>query len=257
MVDTVALVVIHNKECAESVTCGCLRDVPVRVTVLDNSTQPNGNDAYARARGWKYVDMGGNKGLAKAYNRGIECAAADSALICLFDDDTQLGADYFDKLRRAAQEHPLAKVFLPLVYDEIGLLSPSVSEGLAVRRVESVSQIPAGGLNGINSGMAIRTGVFSHYRYDESYFLDCIDHDFLRYIRSRGEEIAVFDAVLKQRFFENSDAGTQAVIQRFKIFKKDFKRYCGAQGRRYYRREIVERKKALCLKYKSIRMLFI
>jgi GT2 family glycosyltransferase len=258
MADIYVLVVIYNAECADSVTCGCLKSTAgVHVMLLDNSTLPNNNEAYTRALGWRYIRMEGNKGLARAYNKGIEQITDNCALVCLFDDDTQIGEDYFIKLREAAEKDVEARVFLPLVYDEVGLLSPSVADGLAVRRVDSISEIPPDRINGINSGMAIRAGIFSNFRYDEKYFLDCIDHVFLRYIRECGYKIALFDAVLKQSFFENSGADMDAVVKRFKIFKKDFKRYCGKTGRRYYCREIIERKKALYLKYKSIRILFI
>jgi len=254
-----ALVVIYNKECANSVACKCLRTIEdIRVIIVDNSTIQTSNAEFAKMNNWEHVSMEGNFGLAKAYNRGIELAG-ESSVICLFDDDTEVDKEYFEKLRQVETQEPDTKVFLPMVFDEIGLLSPSVIRGLAVSRVDSMTEIEPENINGINSGMAIRREVFNDYRYDEGYFLDYIDHAFIRDMKKRGFTISVFDAKLKQAFFANSRADAGAVIRRFKIFKKDFKRFCGetVPGRKYYSKEITEQKKAMFLKYRDIRMMLM
>jgi GT2 family glycosyltransferase len=255
-----ALVVIYNKPCENSPVCRKLQEINnIVVVVVDNSTVQTTNAEFASQRGWIYINMGGNFGLSKAYNRGIESVKENDAIICLFDDDTQVDEEYFDLLMKKAMEEPNTKVFLPMVYDEIGLLSPSVINGLIVSRVTDASKISSENINGINSGMAIRRGVFDNYRYDETYFLDYIDHAFIRDMKRRGVSISIFDAQLKQAFFANSDADVAAVIRRFKIFKKDFKHFCEetSEGRRYYSKEISEQKKAMFLKYKDIRLLLM
>ncbi len=255
-----ALVVIYNKECTDSIACQCLKTISdVCVIIADNSTIPTSNADFAQQNGWKYVSMGGNFGLAKAYNRGIELAEVQNSIICLFDDDTEVDKNYFEELMQKEREEPDTKLFLPLVYDEIGLLSPSVIKGLVVSRVTDISDIEAENINGINSGMAIRRDVFYDYRYDESYFLDYIDHAFIRDIKQRGLKISVFSVQLKQAFFANSQAEIAAIIKRFKIFKKDFKHFCGEspEGCKYYRKEITEQKKAMFLKFKNIRLLLM
>lgn len=255
-----ALVVIYNKECKDSVACQCLRTIEnIRVIIVDNSTIQTTNAGFAQKNDWKYVSMGGNFGLAKAYNRGIELAEVQNSIICLFDDDTEVDKNYFEELMQKEREEPDTKLFLPLVYDEIGLLSPSVIKGLVVSRVTDISDIEAENINGINSGMAIRRDVFNDYRYDEKYFLDYIDHAFVRDMKSRGCVISIFEAKLRQAFFANSHSDIGAVIRRFKIFKKDFKRFCeiSAEGYRYYCKEITEQKKAMFLKYRDIRLLLM
>lgn len=255
-----ALVVIYNKECLDSIVCQCLQTIKdVRVVIIDNSTIRTSNADFSKQNGWEYIFMGGNCGLAKAYNRGIESVEDQSSIICLFDDDTEVDKKYFEILMQKEQEEPNTKVFLPMVYDEVGLLSPSVIKGLAVSRVTDISEIEAKNINAINSGMAIRRDVFIDYRYDEGYFLDYIDHAFIRDIKERRLTISVFNAQLRQAFFANSQADVAAVIRRFKIFKKDFKRFCGesAAGHKYYCKEITEQKKAMFLKYKDIRLLLM
>lgn len=255
-----ALVVIYNKTINESKACQCLSCLKnVNLIIVDNSTKTNDNEKTVLSRGWRYLNMGGNKGLAKAYNRAIESIENEHGLICIFDDDTDIGLDYFDKLAQISQQEPDTDIFLPLVYDEVGLLSPSVIEGLAVRRVSDAKDIPIDMINGINSGMAIRMRVFNNYRYDEGYFLDYIDHAFLRDMKRRNHRMTILKTSLKQNFFANSEANVNDVVRRFQIFRKDFKRFCGSSlnGRIFYLKEITERRKEMYIKYRKISMLFI
>lgn len=255
-----ALIVIYNKTINESKACQCLEYYKdINIIIVDNSTRMNNNEKTALSRGWRYFNMGGNKGLAKAYNRAIEEINSEDGVLCLFDDDTEINKDYFNKLEEISQQEPETDIFLPLVYDEIGLLSPSVIEGLAVKRVNDPKDISIDKINGINSGMAIRMRVFSDYRYDQKYFLDYIDHAFLRDMKKRNNRINIVETALKQNFFDNSNANENDVVRRFKIFRRDFKRFCGNsfEGRVFYLKEIIERKKSMYLKYKKISMLFI
>jgi len=258
--DIYALVVVYNKQCKDSPSCRSLQAIhDIRVIIVDNSTIETTNADFAQRNGWDYMHMGGNVGLAKAYNSGINTIGERGSIICLFDDDTEVNWEYFDILIQKVMQEPDTKVFLPLVYDEIGLLSPSVIEGLRVKRVHDIKDIPVDMINGINSGMAIRSVVFNDYRYDEGFFLDYIDHAFIRDMKQKGFAISIFNAKLEQNFFANSNAAASAVIRRFKIFKKDFKRFCGKskEGRRYFYKEVIEQKKAMFLKYKDIRMLLM
>ncbi len=255
------IIVIYNKSCSASITCRCLKDINnINVIIVDNSTIHNDNTSMAEFNGWKYIDMYGNKGLAKAYNRAIESIKKDNSIICLFDDDTEVNIDYFNSLSKQAAEQPDTKIFLPLVYDEIGLLSPSIINDLAVKRVNSIDEISSDKINGINSGMAIKGDVFDYYKYDEKYFLDYIDHAFLRDMKKNHYKIAILNARLNQAFFANTNTDLELTIKRFKIFKKDFKRFCGKslKGHYYYFREITNQKKQLYLKNdRLIKLLFI
>lgn len=253
------LIVIYNKTINESKACQCLdffKDI--NIIIVDNSTRINDNEKIARSRGWRYLNMGGNKGLAKAYNRAIEEINSEDGILCLFDDDTEINKDYFNKLEEISRQEPETDIFLPLVYDEIGLLSPSVIKGLAVKRVNDPKDIPIDKINGINSGMAIRMKVFKDYRYDQKYFLDYIDHAFIRDMKKRNHHMTIFETILKQNFFANSNANVDDVVRRFQIFRKDFKRFCGdsISGRVFYFKEIMERRKEMYLKYRKISMLF-
>lgn len=224
------LLVIHNRACEDSPPCEQLRLLPnARVVVVDNSTEPNDNGRYCAARGFGYLSMGGNLGLAKAYNHGIAWIKqnTDATHVVLFDDDTALPETFLDETAAYIAKTDNEQIFLPVVYDEKGLLSPCAIDGLRVRRLTSPYEVTPKGITGINSGMTIDLAVFDDYRYDERYFLDYIDHAFVRDMKARGYFFAVTMLELRQQFFDNARGNKQAARRRLAIFKKDFRRFCG------------------------------
>lgn len=225
-----ALVVIHNRRCEDSPSCEGLRvDTQARAVVVDNSTEENDNARYCARRGFGYVSMGGNMGLAKAYNRGIAWIKThtDATHVLLLDDDTTLPEGFLGNTVKFIEEHPQATVFTPLVQDEAGLLSPCHIDGLHVTRVTDPAQLTAETFTAINSGLTAALTVFDDYAYDESYFLDYIDHAFFRDMKARGIPIAVTGQTLLQRFAGNERGNKQAAYRRLSIFKQDFRRFCG------------------------------
>ncbi len=232
------LLVIYNQRGGDSPSCEALRALRYpRVLVVDNSTGDFGNAAYCEQAGFAYLSMGGNQGLSKAYNRGIAYLRehTDATHVVLLDDDTTLPPTYFDTLRESIDEHPDCRIFLPLVRDEAGLLSPCAIRGLQVSRVQSPTELTQDSITGINSGMALSLDLFRDYRYNEAYFLDYIDHAFLRDMKARGEPIVVCDVTLHQRFSGNDYSNKEASKRRYELFRRDFRVFCGRslRGRLY------------------------
>lgn len=247
-------VVIYNKQCGESTTCDSISRLSnLKVIVIDNSTENNENEQYCQQKGWHYIDMGGNKGLAKAYNRAEQAIDDHNAVLCLFDDDSVVAQGYLDGLCTALEQQPDKKILMPLIYDKAGLMSPSTSDGLAIRRADKLEDLTQQNISGVNSGMAIRREVFDDYQYDEGYFLDYIDHAFLRDMRRLGNKIGYFKADFQhEAMFESEEATVDSVCKRFKLFKKDFRRYCGRtfNGRKNYYWELYRQKKHFFLTIK-------
>ncbi len=234
-IEIYAVVVVYNTRCEDSITLRSLDGAEgVGVLVVDNSTVETGNGEYCRQKGWEYCPMGGNFGLAKAYNRALEYLKGKDGIVVWFDDDTSVPADYFEALRRSAEENPDIAVFVPYVFDEAGLLSPCYIKGCRVRRLRQDEKVEEENITAINTGMAVRLEAFEGYRYDEGYFLDYIDHAFLRDCKERGQKIGVFDAVLRQRFSDNSHDDLEKDLVRFRIFAKDFSRFCLSRGSRVH-----------------------
>ena len=258
-------VVVYNKECTDSTTCESMKDIKnINVILLDNSTIKTNNIVYCENVGWTYMSMNGNKGLAKAYNRAIDIIPFKDSILCLFDDDSKVTDDYFIKLREAFKEQKDKDILLPFIFDHNGLLSPSIIDGLIISRADDISGLEGKEITGVNSGMAIRSEILENYRYDERYFLDYIDHVFLRDMRNRGYNIGYFEAKFQhETFFGLPDTPISAIRKRLKIFKKDFRRFCGSSfyGFKVYQREMYELKKHFMLTHKNwkdwIKIIFI
>lgn len=224
-----AAVVIYNRECADSAACcSLLHTGDIGFYLMDNSTQPNGNAAWCAQQGWRYIAMGGNQGLPKAYNAALEQAQSLFDALALFDDDTAVPAEYFDRLRERLSASP-AQVFVPIVRDEAGLLSPCAIHGHRVRRATR-SDVWQEDFTAINSGLALRLPVHGGLRYDEGYFLDYADHAFVQALKAVGAAFEVLPVELRQRFSNNQRGDTAAALRRYRVFRTDFTRFCADTG---------------------------
>ena len=233
-----AVIVLYNKNYSESETYNTIKDTKdLQIIVCDNSTKEMGN-AVLNEHGVWYVDMQGNKGLSKAYNRAIALLQQKEATgyLCIFDDDTKIPSEYFSAIQDAAEKTD-ADVYLPLVFDVLGYMSPCKLEGYKARRIDELNEITKENISGINSGMAVNLRVFDNYRYDEMYFLDCIDHAFMREMKRRDKKIEVLENVsLYQNFsFTSETTDKKAAKNRYNILKKDFSYFCSdsLKGRIY------------------------
>ena len=222
-----AIVVLYNKRIDESLTLECLKDMQdIRIIVCDNSTKNYHNESLARKLNFSYINMGGNRGLSCAYNKAISFLKSEAGYVCLFDDDTKVTKEYFEKLKLAVKEEK-KDIYLPFLYDSIGILSPCKIKGVFVKRFKDKKNINKKNITGINSAMAINLDIFKEgYRYNESYFLDYIDHDFVRTIKKKNKKIGILDVNLFQNFSGSSSLSKDSSLKRFKIFKKDFKLFC-------------------------------
>lgn len=254
-----AVVVVYNISCSQSKTCQCLTEQKdINVMVMDNSTRDYQNEQYCLQQGWSYYSMQGNKGLAKAYNRVLDELDKKQGIVVWFDDDTIVPKGYFNELSIAVQNHPEADIFVPKIYDEKAMLSPCLIKGYSVSRLADADDYNSlENLTAINTGMACRLSLFEHYRYDERYFLDCIDHAFIRDMKKRGHNIFVFNTKLAHRFSDNIHDNKQADMTRFKIFARDFALFCSNDiaGRCFYIYKMLARGFKLCLLHKSIAFL--
>lgn len=259
-----ALVVVYNKSCADSPTCRALEaqtgTAPCPIIIYDNSTSDFQNRAYCEARQWIYLGGNGiNAGLSKAYNAGISYAKehALAQMICLFDDDTHLEEAYFQQLQQAAADSA-CKIFVPLIYADQSLISPSLlKSGYRIRgfRNEDEALHYSGKeLTAINSCMAIDLSLFDRYQYDEAVFLDGIDHRFLSDMKQQGETIQVFPYRCRHEFSGGSVPPKAAALHRFAIFRKDF-RYLFRKQKGIFVRVVGKRALKLTLQYRSLAFL--
>lgn len=260
--DLFGIIVIYNKNVRDSITYQCLKKQDdLQVVVCDNSTQNFDNKNIVENDGFYYVDMHGNAGLSKAYNAALNVISSVNegmkGYVSLFDDDTFIPNIYFLKLRSEIRTKK-SDIFLPIVKDEVGILSPSVMKKYYCHRApENVWAVKEDELCGINSGMSIRLRIFKKYRYNEKIFLDYVDHNFLRDMRKRHRRVSIMDVEIRQTFSSNI-RNKEKELNRFKIFKKDINEFYkgGFWSRFFFYYVITRRKMQLTRKYRDPRIMF-
>lgn len=204
-----AIVIVYNKNIKDSVTCSCLGKILTdnfEVIIVDNSTSDMGNMKECQVLGYKYISMGGNKGLSKAYNAAIENTNAD--VLILLDDDTEINQKYMEILNEAVVNHPNVDIFAPIVYGQDGVIySPNefnfIKNKLIKKPEQNVSQER---FNAIASCLAIRKIVFDNYRFNESLFVDQIDQYFFCEQRRLGRKFMKIEAIIQQNFYQRGEA---------------------------------------------------
>ena len=255
------IVVVYNKNCKDSLTCKSLENAKgVKVVILDNSTKEYGNETYCRKSDWVYINNNGNIGLSRAYNKGIEYLQSENfkGYMCLFDDDSEFDANYFDCIAKW-KDHDCAAdkkhIILPVVYSGETIISPcKIDENMRTSVFTSVDEAMGYSgcdITGINSAMAIQFSVFDNYRYDENIFLDGIDHKFMSDMKKSGCTVSVIDYVMKQNFSGNEKPSMDAALNRFAIYAKDMK-YIMAQNMAGYKKLLIRRLLRLTVTYKSL-----
>ena len=160
----VATIVIYNKSIENSITCKNIlsfNEDLIEILIVDNSTSNYGNKAYCENKNIKYISMGGNQGLSKAYNAAIDLSK-DKDVIILFDDDTDVTKQYFEQLQIALDSNPDVDIFAPIIYGQDGVIySPNRYNFMRSQYIQEISQeIPQEEFNAIASCLAIRMRVF-------------------------------------------------------------------------------------------------
>lgn len=233
-----------------------------RVVICDNST----DDAILKANVEQsarlspkiiYVSMDGNQGLAKAYNRGLrDC---ESEFVAIFDDDTEVPAEYFDKTNGYCERDP-ADIYLPVVRSRDIIMSPCIKHGLSFKPIHSINDLKGvADISAINSGMVVRRAFYERCRYDERLFVDGIDHRFMDDARAAHAHIVIMsDVHLTQQYSQEIHDEAKQVI-RLRIRAKDSRVYYGdtMRGHLHCTLMIQYWKIKIAIKYRNPKLLLI
>lgn len=249
------IIVLYNKT-FDKTSYKELMEHGVSLIVCDNSTRAMGNGAAVANAGAHYISMGGNKGLACAYNKAIDMirdklSPKKDDYVCLFDDDTEIPSRYLNEIK--ARREP---ILLPIVSDGTGIMSPCLMKNKIVKRFDSVRDAMKADprqITGINSCMAVRWDCYNNYRYDEAMFLDYIDHAFILDMRKKEIYPTVFNFQIRQHFSAVEDTKKKAA-KRFARQKLDLKIFYGDK-KPIYHYIVIKKKIKLAVKYKDIRFL--
>lgn len=254
--DIYTLIVIYNKNCNESISYNCIKKVDgINIIVCDNSTKDFDNQTSVENDGFIYLSMQGNKGLSSAYNKALDYLKGKDGWLCIFDDDTEVPAEYFDEIKSLINDTSY-DIFLPQVICNNGLMSPVNFKKYKVNKVKSIDEIDNKYIAGINSGLAVNLDFLGDYRYDHNLFLDFVDYKFIIDMREKNAKFKILDTILIQSFSGESN-DKNAVKTRFIIKKKDLKYFYSKSfiSKLYYKYLILRMKIKLILKFKDIRIL--
>lgn len=227
------LVVTYNANISDSpVISAAIQDgfKPTDILVSDNSTRTEykgNNQEFCISRGLIYLDNHGNVGLSKAYNAAIErLQNTEYDALILFDQDTEVPEDYFEKVRISLQTYPSVLIHAPYVESPFVYISPKQFDGYKIVHWVATNQEPQYDLACINSGLVLRKELFSIVGiYDPTLFLDFVDYEFFQRIRKHHLSIKVLDVQLNQHFSGDQYSTRAGDFHRYSIYVKDLRRY--------------------------------
>lgn len=231
------IIPLYNKTLKEiPVLSVAINDQRAHCIICDNSTdaivkEKNISDSACLDR-LTYIDMKGNAGISKAYNRALE--KGTSELICLFDDDTKVSSSYIDCILSAHEKHPEA-ILVPIVKSDNKVLSPLACYGPIIKRCRKLNKISESHITAFNTGLAIPRKIIMEIGFDEGQFLDFVDHAFFRKAHRRKARIQILHNVeLRQDYSADTDSLDKA-LDRISIQIKDIKNYysCSKLDRAY------------------------
>ncbi len=235
------VIVIYNSKVSESVTFNNIVNVDMKncyLIVVDNSVTDkikNENSAFCSIKErCYYVDSGGNVGLSKGLNIGIDYvyenfAIMDQDLIIQLNDDTEVNEKYFFLLQERAEQDKDIDIFAPIIQGQDGVYySPAYNNFFKHKHIKTTQDnIPQKRFMCIASGTAARKKVFDDYRFDEQIFMDLIDNNFCDDQRSFGRKFEKLNIVIQQNFaLKNADLTYERIQKRYRIWIPDFLMYC-------------------------------
>lgn len=189
--------------------------------VCDNSTLSKiklNNALYARKNKITYIDMEGNKGISRAYNAAVRIANA--GIVCIFDHDTMIPSEYFDKVKSKIDANGRG-IYIPRVYTSVRLVSPLRFFGCAILTYGNTSRVDLKRCSAFNSGMAITRDVFDQIAYDESLFLEWVDHAFCRDAHRAGIPFFYLEDLCLQQDWSRENSDLRNALIREKIQRRD------------------------------------
>lgn len=251
MIEYYVILVIYNKQIDDSIAYKSLQKAAKRsrnkVTfiITDNSTDLDVKSLnHSSLCNDMYIDMQGNKGLSCAYNRAIsQIEKKAENWIITSDQDTTFPESLFNELEQAIDAGN-GKVYAPKVVNSYSQMSPFY---LKFDFKPNIMRV-------INSGLAIRSDIFTTVRYNEDLFLDFVDYDFVNSLFQKNISIEVTDIRLYQDFSGTDFSNKSSAQKRHEIYLKDATKYymCWKHSiiaKRFY---ILKRTINLTLRFKSL-----
>jgi GT2 family glycosyltransferase len=218
------IIVVYNRPLATLPALQAARDHTdadwLRWVVVDNSPTPEPMaPAIAAQHGMDYLPLLANRGIAAAFNRGIDHLGDAVDYVIFLDQDTGGVTAYLDAVTATVQQAS-SDVVMPTVFSGPNILSPCERVGYRYRPMKNPGTLPSQ-FSCINSGLIVRRGFLHDVMFDERLFLDFVDHQFIEDCRTAGATFHADGALkLHQDFSRETDTKDQA-LHRFRIFAQD------------------------------------
>lgn len=235
-----AVIVLYNLNLDKSVTYNNLKKIKghdIRIIVADNSTEKNSNELLCMNNNCMYLNMGGNVGLSKAYNRVLDKLKGKNGIIIWFDDDTNISQEYFDELAKNEYERNDIDIFAPIICGQDGkFYSPNEARFFKNKQLKNANdELNMKKFNAINSCTAVRLRVYENYRYNEKIFLDQVDHNFFEDQRELNRTFFKIPIVIDHNFsLKTKQESINKCWKRYEIMIPDFLMYCSRSKTRSY-----------------------
>lgn len=191
------------------------------VFIYDNSAESQ----LFREKNWDsitYVHDSSNGGVSKAYNNAFEKASAIGKEWLLFtDQDTIFPEHFFIQCLEAINKNTHTKIFIPIVKDERGIVSPfrfTLGKGMRAHNVKpgTTSLLR---WNFINSGLLISTKLFKKSGgYDERFQLDFTDLSFHKRLTHHVYQMHIVDVCCKHSLSSNQKKSANDALKRFYLY---------------------------------------
>jgi GT2 family glycosyltransferase len=171
-----------------------------------------------------------NPGVSKAYNRSASYARdAGKKWLLLVDQDTDFPEAIFSQYVAALNMNPEHGLFVPLLRDGYGFVSPfKFIFGRGVRLQRAITgRHPLKNLRFVNSGLVISLSVFERARgYDERLPLDFSDYAFIDRLSKVSEHFIVVDAVCHHSLSSGENKSIASGHERFRLFCSSAVLFC-------------------------------
>jgi glycosyltransferase involved in cell wall biosynthesis len=245
-VTILAVVVLFNKKPGESSALNSVLRSAARVAksqllfkafIFDNT--PEGHSSDSLPEGVEYRHSPENRGLAFAYNAGLQKAISEGfEWLLTLDHDTTVPEDFLQRVamiaRSIAASSNIAAI-VPEVLDDHLFISPNiVSSGRSIRLPKNFNGIPDGELAAINSATTWRVRTWHEFGgFNTLFWLDYLDLWAFHVIQLAGNRMYVACDLQVQHELSLLDPNNR-------MSPKRFENYLGARS-------------AFCDLYKSTR----
>jgi rhamnosyltransferase len=197
-----AVVVTYNPDSSLEQNVRALLPQVGKVIIVDNQSSPATRSLVARVASDCKVEVvwnDQNLGIATGLNSGIDRALryGQYSWIATFDQDSLVPPDFVDAIFEAYSSCPFRDDVAMIGANYKLAMSASSNEPASVQDGSTFREVKTL----MTSGSFVKSAVFgSHERFDESLFMDYVDHDFCLRLRQRGcRIIQALGAVLDHR----------------------------------------------------------